>query len=941
MLGRLNITQKLAAAVVAPLVALGGLSFVGFGTFNRVKVNGPEYQKLATTADLVADVLPPPAYFLELQYVAQGMLRSSFAEFQILEKRSQGLQKSFEERHKYWNANLDTIGEPALVEPFLKDSNQSAQEYFTVFNDEYVPALRAAYARGWDPAEVQVVINEPAVKAERIFETKLTPLYDAHRAAIDKTVQVANAKRSTLESDVRSTVSQRLYGLGFIALAGALGTFLLSAFVARAIRRPIKQLTDAANRAATEDLPLMVAAAQAGEAPPKLQRNLVEVQSNDEIADLAAAFASMQGTAVGLAREQALIRRNVGENLVNLARRNQGLLGRSLSVLSTLEQDERDPDKLQDLFKVDHLTTRMRRNAESLLVLAGAEPNRKWAAGVEVGDVVRAAVSAIESFDRVDIIGLDDVKVRGAAVNDVAHLLAELIENATNFSPPESRVTVVGKARTDGYLIVVSDNGIGMSADDLAVANARISEASTFESTPTKVLGLNVVGRLAHRYGIDVKLAASTTSGIAARIQVPSALLEVSDGTADSALPTVTNDAVHGSDFGVGDSAPAAPALQSELAHVAVEEQSTETPDWLQNVTGVSMESDSTDLVVREPSAEQAELAAMTTAMTEETTADRPDNVRELRPQTEKRKGLTRRVKGANADKIAPVVEAVEAPVDPDRAGTVMTSLSNLQKGLNRGRSLHPSEVPLDPTPQEPVFESATTEVATDGVVHQQPDQQTDQVAEQQTEPQPNPVEYNAAPVSETPAALTKRVKGAQMVDTGPEPTAWSDNVESDVADAERAEAVKRSLTGLQRGLERGRALDDQSHQDGPVDVAPVETAPVEPAIVESAAIVSSIEHGAAAETSALDAASEPPAASGSLRRRVKGAQMPVTDLPTPASPTVSADPNAVRSALGSLQRGVSSARLEIEADGNTPESTAESVSGPEHSTQSAPAPTH
>ena len=911
MLGRLSITQKLAAAVIAPLLALGGLSFVGFGTFNRVKVNGPEYQKLASTADLVADILPPPAYFLELQYVAQGMLRSSFTDFQILEKQSQELQQRFKDRHRYWDANLATIGEPALVEPFLKGSNKSAQEYFAVFNDEYVPALRAAYARGWDPAEVQVVINEPAVKAQRIFETKLTPLYDDHRAAIDKTVQIAYAKRSRLESDVKSTVNQRLYGLGFIALAGALGTFLLSMFVARAIRRPIKQLTDAANRAATEDLPLMVAAAQAGEAPPTLNRELVEVQSGDEIADLAAAFASMQGTAVGLAREQALIRRNVGENLVNLARRNQSLLGRSLSVLSTLEQDERDPAKLQDLFKVDHLTTRMRRNAESLLVLAGAEPNRKWAAGVEVGDVVRGAVSAIESFDRVDIIGLDDVKVRGAAVNDVAHLLAELIENATNFSPPDSRVTVVGKARGDGYLIVVSDNGIGMSSDDLAVANARILESSTFESTPTKVLGLNVVGRLAFRYGIDVKLVASTTAGIAARLQVPTALLEASAGTeSEESAESVTTESIESTESMETGAAEVADHAASVTASAVASESSDhdatghniEPPDWLQNVSGVSMESDSALLD------DQLETAGFVPPIDDLSTA--PDNVRQLRPQNENRIGLTRRVKGANADKIAPIANAVEAPVDSDRAGSVMTSLSSLQQGLHRGRSLHPSEVPVESI-AEPIAEPTTEPSVSEAVVDTPPAAVFTEAVTEVAE-----LLVDDAAIA-APATLTKRVKGAQMVDTGPEPIALFDDqfpgalLRDADADAERAEAVKRSLTGLQRGLERGRALDD--------------------------------DHSLASEVApeVADSGSASPVGSSSLRRRVKGAQMPITELAITTSPAVPSDPTAVRSALGSLQRGVTSARHQIEADGNPTDSTSESVSGIEHSTPSASAPTH
>ncbi len=878
MLGRLSITQKLATAVVAPLVALAGLSGVGFSTFNRVKVNGPEYQKLATTADLVADVLPPPLYFIESHFIAQSMLQANAGEFPDLVSRSRSLQKGFEQRHKYWTTNLAIIGEPELTDPFLNDSWKAGEEYFKIFNNEFVPSLRAAYSRGWDPDEVQVVINEPAVKAQRIFDTKLDPLYRDHRAAIDKTVQIANKRRTSLESDVSSTVNRRLFGLALIAFSGAVATFLLSSFVARAIRRPIKQLTDAANRAASEDLPLMVAAAQAGEDAPSMGVRLVEVESNDEIAELAAAFASMQGTAVGLAREQALIRRNVGENLVNLARRNQSLLGRSLNVLTRLEQDERDQDRLQDLFKVDHLTTRMRRNAESLLVLAGAEPNRKWSAAVEMGDVVRAAVSAIEAFDRVDIVGLDDVQVRGAAVNDVAHLLAELIENAANFSPPDSRVAVVGQALADGYLLVVTDDGLGMTEEDLAAANARIAETSAFEASPTKVLGLNVVGRLADRYGIDVSLATSSTAGIAARIQLPVALIESS---ADQPAGASQQDEVS---VGAGAAVEHDEVGHDEVDPIGAAVQETDIPEWLQNVAGVSMESDSDLDGDAESDAESADGARFAV----------PNNVRLLRPEPATKPALTRRIKGTNSIDSGPTPSASEETFDVDRAGSVLSSLSGLQHGMAKGRSLHPSEVPLTGTGIED-SDPLRTETAHD-------------------------VSPVASATASTDAGdfpvgkLVKRVKGAQMVDTGPDnfDHGWGEPSQ----DPDRADTVKRALTGLQRGVERGRAADAVDLND---------------------------EIDTDNRTVGGDSGSPAP----TLRKRVRGAQMPTSDLPAAPSEQHAADPTAVRSALGSLQRGMNSAREAI-ADSRA-DSRADSVADPfsglspadAPSTLSAPAPTH
>ena len=885
MLGRLSITQKLATAVVAPLVALAGLSGVGFSTFNRVKVNGPEYQKLATTADLVADVLPPPLYFIESHFIAQSMLQANAGEFPELVSRSRSLQKGFEQRHKYWTTNLAIIGEPELTDPFLNDSWKAGEEYFKIFNNEFVPSLRAAYSRGWDPDEVQVVINEPAVKAQRIFDTKLDPLYRDHRAAIDKTVQIASKRRTSLESDVSSTVNRRLFGLALIAFSGAVATFLLSSFVARAIRRPIKQLTDAANRAASEDLPLMVAAAQAGEDAPSMGARLVEVESNDEIAELAAAFASMQGTAVGLAREQALIRRNVGENLVNLARRNQSLLGRSLNVLTRLEQDERDQDRLQDLFKVDHLTTRMRRNAESLLVLAGAEPNRKWSAAVEMGDVVRAAVSAIEAFDRVDIVGLDDVQVRGAAVNDVAHLLAELIENAANFSPPDSRVAVVGKALADGYLLVVTDDGLGMTEEDLAAANARIAETSAFEASPTKVLGLNVVGRLADRYGIDVSLATSSTAGIAARIQLPVALIE---STADQPAGASQQDEVSvgaGAELGLDEVDPIGAAVEEN-----------DIPEWLQNVAGVSMESDSDlDADTDAESADGADGARFAV----------PNNVRLLRPEPATKPVLTRRIKGTNSIDSGQTRSASEETFDVDRAGSVLSSLSGLQHGMAKGRSLHPSEVPLTGTgieDSDPLRNETAHDVS------------------------PSASATGSTDAGEFPVGkLVKRVKGAQMVDTGPDN--FDHGRDEPSQDPDRADTVKRALTGLQRGVERGRAADAADAVDLSDEID--------------------------TDNRTVGGDNGPPAPT--LRKRVRGAQMPTSDLPAAPSEQHAADPTAVRSALGSLQRGMNSAREAIadsradsRADSGA-DSASDSVADPfsglspadAPSTLSAPAPTH
>ena len=262
------------------------------------------------------------------------------------------------------------------------------------------------------------------------------------------------------------------------------------------------------------------------------------VDGSDELSELAAAFNSVQQTAVNLASEQARIRHNVAEMFVNLGRRNQGLLNRTLSFISELERTEQDPETLDDLFRLDHLTTRMRRNAESLLVLAGSEPARTWSKPVAVGNVVRAALSEIESYDRVDFHEVEPARVKGNAIADVAHLLAELIENATTFSPPTSRVRLVGERAAEGYVISVIDKGIGLAPVELIEANRRIEQVARLDLAPTKVLGLYVVGRLAARHGIEVKLADAVAGGLAVTVKLPPSIVEARRRNSDPAART-------------------------------------------------------------------------------------------------------------------------------------------------------------------------------------------------------------------------------------------------------------------------------------------------------------------------------------------------------------------------------------------------------------------
>ena len=260
-----------------------------------------------------------------------------------------------------------------------------------------------------------------------------------------------------------------------------LGVSLVGAFVvARSMIRSLRRLQDTATRVAQDRLPELVK--QLSESDPQDVDTSVEsvgVHSRDEIGQVAAAFDDVHREAVRLAAEQALLRGNVNAMFTNLSRRSQGLIQRQLSLISELESREADPDQLSSLFKLDHLATRMRRNGENLLVLAGEEPGRRWTRPVPLVDVLRAAASEVEQYERIELASVPATEVAGRVVNDLVHLLAELLENATSFSSPQTKVRVTGHALPDGRVLVeIHDTGIGLSPEDLAAINERLGVAA-------------------------------------------------------------------------------------------------------------------------------------------------------------------------------------------------------------------------------------------------------------------------------------------------------------------------------------------------------------------------------------------------------------------------------------------------------------------------------
>ncbi|MBY8881860.1 nitrate- and nitrite sensing domain-containing protein [Actinacidiphila acidipaludis] len=312
-----------------------------------------------------------------------------------------------------------------------------------------------------------------------------------------------------------------------------LGVAVVGAFVvARSMIRSLRRLQQTAQDVAQKRLPELVK--QLSESDPQDVDTSVEsigINSRDEIGQVARAFDEVHSEAVRLAAEQALLRGNVNAMFTNLSRRSQGLIQRQLSLISELESREADPDQLSSLFKLDHLATRMRRNGENLLVLAGEEPGRRWTRPVPLVDVLRAAASEVEQYERIELTSVPSAEVTGRIVNDLVHLLAELLENATSFSSPQTKVRVTGHSLPDGrVLIEIHDTGIGLSPEDLADINERLANPPTVDVSVSRRMGLFVVGRLSLRHGIRIQLRPSDSGGTTALVMLP---VDVTQGGAN------------------------------------------------------------------------------------------------------------------------------------------------------------------------------------------------------------------------------------------------------------------------------------------------------------------------------------------------------------------------------------------------------------------------
>ncbi|MFB9553342.1 sensor histidine kinase [Streptomyces roseoviridis] len=310
--------------------------------------------------------------------------------------------------------------------------------------------------------------------------------------------------------------------LGFVAL---LVSVVVSVRIGRDLVRDLRLLRKEAQEVSGVRLPSVMRRLAAGE-HVDVETEVPHLRyAEDEVGQVGQALNTLQRAAVEAAVKQADMRRGVAEVFVNLARRNQVLLHRQLTLLDTMERRTEDTEELADLFRLDHLTTRMRRHAEGLVILSGAAPSRQWRKPVQLMDVVRAAVAEVEDYERIEVRRLPRLGVGGPAVADLTHLIAELLENATVFSPPHTAVQVLGERVANGFTLEIHDRGLGMNPDALLDANLRLAETPEFELSDTDRLGLFVVSRLAQRQNVRVSLQPSPYGGTTAVVFIPAALL--------------------------------------------------------------------------------------------------------------------------------------------------------------------------------------------------------------------------------------------------------------------------------------------------------------------------------------------------------------------------------------------------------------------------------
>ncbi|MFC4855598.1 nitrate- and nitrite sensing domain-containing protein [Actinophytocola glycyrrhizae] len=426
---------------------------------------------------------------------------------------------------------LSDAGRQLMIEAAVRLEDQLGD-----FRSVAPPALRERYdttVTGQDVTARQQMVDAARTMGPaqaRFTAEQWNTVSDTTTSQLTEVTQLAAADLRAGSDELAERVSDRA-GLESVLLlvmlllaagvGGGLGRYLL---------RSVGLLRRAALDVAHQELPAAVASIRAGDGA-KVAIEPVPLRTTEEFGQLARAFDAVHDQALRSAAEEAGLRSNLANIFTNLSRRSQGLVERQLRLMEQLEQKTDDPDQLADLFRIDHLATRMRRNNENLMVLSGTGALRRFTEPVPLPDVLRAAISEVEHYERAIVRSAPDIRVVGYAAGDLIRSVSELIENATAFSPPDSVVVVESRLRGDGSVMVdVLDDGVGMGDEELREANHRVTGGGGVDVPVSRQMGLFVVGRLTARHGIRVRLSKRADGGLCASVLVPAALVGV-DGS--------------------------------------------------------------------------------------------------------------------------------------------------------------------------------------------------------------------------------------------------------------------------------------------------------------------------------------------------------------------------------------------------------------------------
>ncbi|MEH0581601.1 nitrate- and nitrite sensing domain-containing protein [Streptomyces sp. B21-108] len=525
-------TEESYHTVQHPLMEIS--NELGFGSNNQASYGRTLYAvSLTQAAESLIRSIGTHLLVEDRDGLARGELQAQLASFRSYAYLEQvGLQEY---------AGAGTTGDMARLQKALADAEARGRQQIAQAAAQAKAAGRTFVAPpGIDKMITEISTGKPAAElaAQGItpesFFAASTLGFDAYRGIQVNLTDTALASAQDIADDARRDAIMN----AALVLSAVLVAFLLAAWVARTMSTGMRRLSASAIEIAGQRLPTMIDQMSQND-PGQVDTRVtpIPIHTTDEIGEVARAFDHVHREAVRLAAEQALLRGNINAIFTNLSRRSQSLIERQLALITSLEDNEADPELLENLFRLDHLATRMRRNGENLLVLGGEKPAQQWDQPLPLVDVIRAASSEVEQYERIRFSGIPEAHVHGRAVTDLVHLLAELLENATAFSSPRSEVQVTAARLPDGRIMVeIHDEGIGLEADDFATLNHKLANPPTVDVDISQHMGLFVVGRLAERHGIRVQLRPSgERSGTTSLVMLPDTVAQRSpDAMPDS-----------------------------------------------------------------------------------------------------------------------------------------------------------------------------------------------------------------------------------------------------------------------------------------------------------------------------------------------------------------------------------------------------------------------